>query len=240
MDRVRDAVARRHGTAQVLIAVAAVQLYELLRHLIRPDWPAAIQHARDVFALEQVAHLDIEGAVQRLALHVPLVVAALGLFYLMAHWVVTAAFLVWLYRRSRPAFLLFRDAMLLATAFALVVHVMFPAAPPRLAGLGIEDTVRTFLRFDVGSPRSAPFSDPVAALPSLHAGWAVAVGIGVVLYARSRVTRMAGALYPLLVVIATIATGNHFVLDAVAGALVMGFGLAAAGALRRGSRPAVS
>ncbi len=237
MERVRVVLARRHGSAQVLLAIAAVELYELLRRLIQPDWPVAIRHARDVFALEQLAHLDVEGAVQRLALHAPPLVAALDLFYLAAHWVVTALFLVWLYRRSRDRFLFFRDALLVATAAALVVHVSFPAAPPRLAGLGIEDTVRSLLGFDIGSPQSSPFSDPVAALPSLHAGWALAVGVGVAITARRRLTRVVGALYPLLVVIATIATGNHFLLDAVAGMAVMGLGFGAAAGLRRLTRP---
>ena len=69
VERVRVVLARRHGSAQVLLAIAAVELYELLRRLIQPDWPVAIRHARDVFALEQLAHLDVEGAVQRLALN---------------------------------------------------------------------------------------------------------------------------------------------------------------------------
>ncbi|MSY59564.1 MAG: inositol phosphorylceramide synthase [Actinobacteria bacterium] len=238
MGRIREVVIGRDGTAQVVLALVAVESYELLRRLLHPDWPLAIRHAHDIFALERFAHLDIEAATQALVIHMSPLVVALDLFYLAAHWVVTAAFLVWLFRRSRASFAFYRDALLGATALALAVHAAFPAAPPRLAGLGIDDTVRSFFGLDIGSPQSAPFSNPVAALPSLHAGWALAVGVGVASHARRRAVRWLGLLYPAVVVFATIATGNHFVIDAVAGMAVVVVGFGAAAFSRRGSRPA--
>ncbi len=116
-----------------------------------------------------------------------------------------------------------------ATAIALAVAWLFPTAPPRVAGLGLEDTLRRFSGIDIGSPGSGGLSDPVAAVPSLHAGWAVAVAAGLVLYARPAAVRALAPLYPIAVVVTILATGNHFVLDALAGVLVMaaGFGLAA-------------
>ena len=116
-----------------------------------------------------------------------------------------------------------------ATALALAVAWLFPTAPPRVAGLGLEDTLRRFSDIDIGSPGSAGLSDPVAAVPSLHAGWAVAVGAGLVLYARPAFVRVLAPLYPAAAVLTILATGNHFVVDALAGVAVMalGFGLAA-------------
>ena len=75
---------------------------------------------------------------------------------------------------------------MIATAISLFIHWQFPTAPPRLAGVGLTDTLRSFSGIDIGSPHSAPFSNPVAAVPSLHAGFALGVAYGVVKYARAR------------------------------------------------------
>jgi hypothetical protein len=230
MARVRTIVSCHYGLAQVALVLAAVQSYELLRLALRPNWPLALDHARDVVAWERAAHIGWEGSLQRAFLHVLPVVRAMNVLYVAGHFLLTAVFFVWLYRRSRPAFRVFRDAFLAATAIALVVHWQFPTAPPRLAGIGLEDTLRHLSGIDIGSPGSAGLSDPVAAVPSLHAGWATGVAAGLVLHARPLAWKAAGAVYPVAVFLTIIVTGNHFVFDALTGMLVMaaGFGLAVA------------
>ena len=156
----------------------------------------------------------------------PGLIESLNLFYLFAHFAITGLFFLWLYRRSRRGFRLFRNGFLLATAIAFVVAWRFPTAPPRVAGLGLDDTLRRFSDIDIGSPGSGGLSDPVAALPSLHAGWAFGVATGVAVYARPLLLRVAAVLYPALAVLAILATGNHFVVDALAGAAVMTLGFA--------------
>ena len=212
---------RRHALAQVAIVLAAVAAYEVSRRLLRPDWPLADRHAREVFGWERVAHVAWEAPLQAAVLGVPGLERALQIFYFAAHFAVTAAFFLWLYRRSPAAFRRYRDGFLAATALALLVHWRFPTAPPRLAGIGL---VHPGLGL-------AGLSNPVAAVPSLHAGWALGVGVGVVAYARPLAWRLAGALYPAAVCFTIVATGNHFVLDAVAGMGVLGAGFAAAAVL---------
>jgi hypothetical protein len=56
--------------------------------------------------------------------------------------------------------------------------------------------------------------------------------MGVVLFARARWLRALGAVYPPLVVLTVIVTGNHFIFDAVAGVAVLGAGFATAAWLR--------
>ena len=119
------------------------------------------------------------------------------------------------------------------------IHWRFPTAPPRLAGVGLEDTLRQLSDIDIGSPAASSFSNPVAAVPSLHAGFALGVGIGLVaLRALASSGRSIGVLYPIAVVLTTIVTGNHFILDAIAGMLVMGLGFAVAAVIfeRDGAR----
>ena len=99
---------------------------------------------------------------------------------------------------------------------------MFPTAPPRLAGLGLEDTLRRLSGIDIGSPAESAFSNPVAAVPSLHVGWALGIGLGLAIYAKPAVLRMGGVLYPLLVALTVVVTGDHSVFDAIAGMGVIG------------------
>ena len=200
--------------------VAAVAAYELARRAIAPDRFLAVRHAHDVLRLERALGISWEVSLQRAFLHAPAVVDVLGAVYLCSQFAVTAAFFVWLYRRAPDAYRRFRDGFLVATALALLVHWRYPVAPPRLAGVGVEDTVARLLHADVASR----LTDPLAAVPSLHAGWALGVGVGLVLYARRRVWRVAGLLYPCVVVLATVVTGNHFLLDAPAGFAALGLG----------------
>ena len=219
----------RDGLTQIGIVLAAVGAYEAMRLALRPDWALALAHAHEIAALERVAHVGWELPLQRELLHEPALIEAMNVFYLAAHFLVTGLFFVWLYRRSRAGFLLFRNGFMLATAIAFTVAWLFPTAPPRVAGLGLVDTLRHFSDIDIGSPGSGGLSDPVAAVPSLHAGWAVGVAAGLVIYAQPRAVRIAAVLYPAAVILTILATGNHFVLDALAGVAVMalGFGLAA-------------
>jgi hypothetical protein len=152
---------------------------------------------------------------------------ALNVFYFVGHFLITGIFFVWLYRRSWDGFRSFRDAFLIATAISVVIHWLFPTAPPRLAGVGLEDTLLVLSGIDIGSPTSAAYSNPVAAVPSLHAAYALGVGIGLMRYGRSTLVRLAGAIYPPLVILTIVVTGNHFVLDAVAGIAVIGAGFLA-------------
>src|ERR671925_516598 len=87
----------------------------------------------------------------------------------------------------------------------------------------------------VGSPRVEGLSNPVAAVPSLHAGWALGVGVGLVRYATQRWLQVLGAIYPAAVTLTIVVTGNHFIFDAIAGMVVLwaGFMVARLPRLRR-------
>jgi hypothetical protein len=225
---VRRLVSRHDGLAQLVVVLAAVGAYEALRLALRPDWPLALDNARRIAGWERAAHLAWERPVQDAALAVPGLVEAMNAFYLAGHFAITGLFFLWLYRRSRSGFRLFRNGFLFATTIALAVAWRFPTAPPRVAGLGLEDTLRHFSGIEIGSPGSGGLSDPVAAVPSLHAGWAFGVAAGLVVYGGSRAVKAAALLYPVAVVLTILATGNHFVIDVLAGAAVMALGFALA------------
>jgi hypothetical protein len=217
---------------QIGLVIGLAEAYRLLRRLIPTDWPQAIANAHHVLRLEQVSHFAWEKGIQGTFLRFPELVKAMNWFYLSSHFVVTGAFFIWLYWRNREGFSIFRDGFLLATAIALVIHWRYPTAPPRLAQMGVRDTIDLYSHLNIGRPHNERFSNPVAAVPSLHAGWALAHGVGVQLYAKNIFLRAAGVLSPLAVLLTIVVTGNHFVFDAVAGALVMAVGFAATAPFR--------
>ena len=233
MSRVRELLARRDGVAQLAVVLGAVGAYEAARLAMEPNWSQAFTNANRVESVEQVLGFAWEQSLQRAFLALPNLVAAFNLFYFIGHFLITAIFFFWLYHRSRDGFRSFRDGFLAATAIAVVIHWLFPTAPPRLAGVGLEDTLLVLSGIDIGSPHSSALSNPVAAVPSLHAAYALGVGIGMMRYARSHLVRLAGAIYPPLVVLTIVVTGNHFVFDAIAGMAVLGVGFGLARAVRR-------
>jgi hypothetical protein len=193
--------------------------------LIQPNWSAAMANAQKVATLERGLNFAWEQSLQRAFLGAPELIEAMNVFYFVGHFVLTAIFFIWLYHRSRDGFRSFRNGFLAATAIAVFIHWQFPTAPPRLlTSLGIEDTLRVISNIDIGSPKESAFSNPVAAVPSLHAGWAVGVGVGLMRYARQMFLRVLGAIYPLAVILTIVVTGNHFIFDALAGIAVLAAG----------------
>ena len=236
MSRARRLLLRVDPFLQIGLVIALAEAYRLLRRLIPTDWPQAIANAQHVERLEDVTHVAWEQGIQGWFLRFPELVKGMNWFYLSSHFVVTGAFFVWLYWRNREGFSIFRDGFLLATAIALVIHWRYPTAPPRLANMGVRDTIDLYSGVNIGSPHHERFSNPVAAVPSLHAGWAMALGVGIVIYARNYLLRAVGILYPTAVLLTIVVTGNHFIFDALAGALVMAVGFAATAPFRVGAR----
>ena len=239
MSRVRTVLARRDGVAQLAVVLVAFAAYEAARLAMTPDWGRAFANAQRIEAVESALGVAWEQSLQRAFLALPDLVSALNVFYFVGHFLFTGIFFFWLYHRSRDGFRSFRDGFLFATAIAVVIHWLFPTAPPRLADAGLEDTLLVLSGIDIGSPTSSAISNPVAAVPSLHAAYAVGVGVGMLIYGRSWLVRGAGVVYPPLVVLTIVVTGNHFLLDAVAGIAVLGVGFLLVRRLRgRGEEPA--
>ena len=184
MSRVRQLLARRDGVAQIAVVLGAVAAYEAARLAMKPNWAQAFENANRIQYVEQALGFAWEQSLQRAFLALPNLVAALNLFYFIGHFLFTAIFFFWLYHRSRDGFRSFRDGFLAATAIAVVIHWLYPTAPPRLAGVGLKDTLLLLSGIDIGSPDSSALSNPVAAVPSLHAAYALGVGIGMIRYAR--------------------------------------------------------
>src|SRR5437868_1343881 len=202
-------------------------VYEATRGLVAGDATVALRHAHEVISLERSLHVFVEARIQHAALAVPGLVGTLGFAYLTLHLSLSGGLLLWLHRRRPAAYPFVRTTLLLATALAVIGYVVFPTAPPRLSDVGIVDTVSGG---DVNLNRGLVSSlyNPFAAVPSLHIGYALIVGASIERHALHSITRLAALAYPLFVLLVIVATGNHFLLDAAAGAIVAGIAFLAA------------
>jgi membrane-associated phospholipid phosphatase len=222
---------RARGRAQLLLFAAVYLLYLVGRWATGSDMPAALDHARWVVALEQDAGIGVEQSVQR-ALDGGAAMWVLSNVYLAAQLVVLPAALIWLYRAAPAVYRRLRDTVIAAWLLALPVYALFPTAPPRLAGIGMRDTVSAQAGVAL-TGHSTVFYNPIAAVPSLHCGFAFAVGAALYAGCRTRVARGLALLWGPLVSLSVVATGNHYLFDVAAGVLVALAGYAARPAWER-------
>lgn len=223
-----DWLAARHSLrVEAALVVVLYAVYEATRGLVAGNPSVALQHARLIASYERSAHVFVEADVQHAAQAVPGLVGTLGLFYLTLHLGVTIVYLLWLHRRRPTAFPVVRTALLVASALALIGYVAFPAAPPRMAALGIGDTLSND-GVDLSHGLISSLYNPFAAVPSIHICYALIIGASLVRFGRRSALRIAGLLYPALVLMIVVATGNHFFFDALAGAAVALIGMAVA------------
>jgi len=231
--RLRRWLSVRHSLGlEAALVVTLYGVYELARGLVVVNTREADRHADQLVALERSLHLFVEGRVQHAADAVPGLAGLLGVSYLTLHLAVTAVVLLWLHRRRPTAFPFVRTTLLVASALALVGFLAYPTAPPRLAGIGIADTVSTG-HVNLNHGLVSSLYNPYAAVPSMHVGYALIVATSLLRYGRRWLVRSLAAVYPAFVLLVVVATGNHFFLDAAAGALVAALAFAAASLLTR-------
>jgi membrane-associated phospholipid phosphatase len=211
---------------QLLLYLSAYWAYSSTRWIAAGEVPKATAHARWIVRLEQSLHLSVEGSVQR-ALDSGAPIWVLNHLYLGAQFVVVPGALIWLYARSPAIYRELRNTVLATWLIAVPIYALFPVAPPRLAGIGIADTISGQSGTNLNSHVATSFYNPFAAVPSLHAGFAFAVGIAVAAALRRRWAKALALLWGPAVTLAVIATGNHFLFDVAAGLLVTAVGFLA-------------
>jgi PAP2 superfamily len=216
----RTASSPHRGSIEVATLAALYAVYEIVRGQGHATVAAAQAHTDWIVELERRFHVFGERAVQHAADAVPGAPTLLGIAYIALHFAGTTAFLVWLYRRHRERFALVRNTLIAATGIALTLYVVFPVAPPRLAALGFVDTVSHSAKVNLSSDVLGSLYNPFAAVPSLHFGYALLIGLTL----ASLGHRAIGWSYPVVMLIVIVATGNHFFFDAAAGALTVGAG----------------
>lgn len=198
----------------------------------------AEHHGDQILAIERFLRIDIEHWVNHAVFRIGFLRDFFDFYYESFHFFVPLAVLGVLYARRPADYRWARSALGFATLLALVGFWLYPLAPPRLMpGLGVIDTVhgvQDFSKPDYGTLTA--LTNQYAAMPSLHFGWALWCGLVIAILAPKWWMKALGLLHPFFTLSAIVATGNHWVLDAVGGAAVVaaGFGLTH---LLQGPRP---
>jgi len=217
---------------QAALVAAGIFVYFRVRGLTEGSEDVAVRHAHDIASLERHLGIDVEEAVQAPVETSEAAEALANWVYIWGHWPVIIVTMVWLAWHHRDVFLRLRNGMLVSGGLGLVIFATYPVAPPRLAELGLVDTVtRSSDSYRVLQPPA--FVNQYAAMPSLHYGWDLLVGMAIVTAATTTWLRVVGWVLPVLMAWAVVATANHFVLDVVAGAALALVGHLAALGLER-------
>lgn len=186
----------------------------------------AEEHGEEIHSIERALHIDVERWANHAVVQVDWVRNFFDFYYESFHFGVPLAILAVLYWRRPVDYRWARTAIGFATVFALIGFWLYPLAPPRLMpGLGFIDTVhgtQDFSRPDYGT--LTELTNQYAAMPSLHFGWSLWCGLVILILAPRWWMKALGLLHPLFTLTAIVVTGNHWVLDAVGGAAVVGAG----------------
>jgi hypothetical protein len=202
---------------QIIIVISAIVVYFGVRHLTEGSASQAVANADRVVDFERALGLHHEHWLQTTFAGTSAVSTFFNWIYIWGHWPVIAATLIWLARSNPEIYLRTRNAMIMSGAIGMVIFATFPVAPPRLAGMGMVDTVTVSSHaYRVFQPPM--FTNQYAAVPSLHVGWDLLMGIAIAIAARRLWVRVLGVVMPVAMTLAVILTANHYIVDAMAGA----------------------
>jgi len=210
---------------EVAFGLLGALAYFGVRGITEGNVAVAHENAKEVVAFEKAFGMYWELQLQELVIDSGWIVTFMNWVYIYGHWPVIGAVAAWLLLRDPDAYRLYRNAFLISGAIGLVVFATYPLAPPRLADLEIIDTVSEQSRsFQYLQPPT--FVNQYAAMPSLHVGWNILIGIALVKSAASYLPlKVFGWVMPTLMAISVVLTANHYLIDGVVGALVALFGL---------------
>ena len=223
---------------EIVLILALWVVYSLARLLADTSMAPAVDRAHELLQFEQGIGIHWEVPINDLFVDYRVLGLIGSYWYASLHYVVTAAVLVWLWRLGADRYGPARRALVIGTLIGLLCYIAMPTAPPRFIH-GYVDVLSLHAAdgwwgADASAPRGlGGLTNELAAFPSLHAGWALWVALALQLYATRHWVRVLGWVYAVGTTIVIVGTGNHWVVDAVMGWLVVLAGWAVAEALGR-------
>jgi membrane-associated phospholipid phosphatase len=217
-------VGLRRLARELLLVAVFLAIYEEIRwNMVQAGGPAA-SHALSIVSAERDLGLFHERALQAVFIRWDSVTDAFNTYYGGTHFLIPAVVLAWLLLRHPEQYARARTALAVTTAVAFVCFWLCPVAPPRLlpASFGFVDTLRAGGSGHLESSLINSAGDQYASMPSLHVAWAVWCALALYPVVRHWALRAIVVAYPLMTTLVVVATGNHFFLDAVAGAVLVG------------------
>ena len=207
---------------EVGLVVGAYFAYMYTRRLVFPDIEAtALDNARRIVSLEKSLGFFWEPHWQSWALDSARgVVLFFNWAYFITFFPIVLTTGIVLYFANRQRYTYYRNVVLISFGFALLMFMLFPLAPPRMLADHFVDTIKIFGPPFYASREAANYYNAFAAMPSVHFSWTVILGI-MFFRSGSRWLKILGVVYPTMTLFAITITGNHYILDAVGGVVVM-------------------
>lgn len=227
-------LARPRWWTELPLILLVYLAYSGARLLARGDVSTAEDNGLAILRVERALLLNAEEPLNDLFTAHALIGVPSSFLYASLHYLVTPLILVWLFRSHPVRYRLMRTWLLVSTLLGLIGFTLLPTAPPRLlhSGQGFVDSLAQYSAYGWWSDAaSAPsglgdITNQYAAMPSLHVGWALWCGVVLWRYGPpTLLVRSTAAGYPLITTVVVLGTANHYLLDVVAGAAVMGAGL---------------
>lgn len=217
--RLAATVRRPRIIGELLVVLLLLRAYDLVRGHAQVREAAALRHGRQLLDIERWLHINFELSANLWATQQKALTLLASYWYQFAHLSVTIAVLVWCWWRRADSYRRARNALVLTNVLGLAIFLVYPAAPPRfLPGFGFVDSVANA---GFGPTHGGPVTaDQFGAFPSLHLAWAVWTAVVAHRLVRSSTLRWLWLGYPVITATVVVVTGNHYLLDIIAGILI--------------------
>jgi hypothetical protein len=205
---------------QLAVIAAAYYAWRYARGAVDGSMTASFAHARDLVDVERSLGALVEPGIQDWAVSSgwPAEVARWG--YANLHFKGSCLALAAIFFVFRRSYGFVRNTVLAAMAISVIAYALYPTAPPRfLPELGLDPSNAVTGNDPLLSSPGDPLFNPFAAVPSMHVGLSLILFWSLGLLVRPRALKALLFGYPLLMTYVVVASGNHFWLDAVFGAV---------------------
>jgi hypothetical protein len=207
---------------EMALLIAGLFAYRAARLLVKDELVEAYANSDRLIGWERHLRIFNEVDFQALILDNDLAIWLANRYYFYAHFVGTLVCIIWIYVIHPDHYGRIRRVLFATTGCALIIHIGFPLAPPRWFGdLGFIDTLQVYGPKIYDSETVANTANQIAAMPSLHVGWAV-IGGWAVVKAGTHWLRWVALLHPAVMTITVVVTGNHWWLDAIVAIVIVG------------------
>lgn len=222
----RDALARLAPRGpldlivQFAIVAAAYTAWRYARGAVEQGMGEAFANARDLIALERAIHTFVEIDVQRWSVDTGWPADFAGWWYRNAHFRGSCAALLFVYFFRQPQFRFVRNMLIASFVISWLGYALYPTAPPRfIPELDLDTSSAVTGNNPLISNPGDPLFNPFAAVPSMHVGLSSLFGVTLALLVRPRALKVLFLAYPLLMTYVVVATGNHYWIDGLFGAM---------------------
>ncbi|MGI5940043.1 MAG: phosphatase PAP2 family protein [Thermoleophilia bacterium] len=221
-----DRITAKGVFGELLFLGVALGVYFVVRCLVRDVGTQPLDNAAALLRLEASLHLNWEVPLQRAFLHrSELLIHVLNFIYAWGYWLILIGSLSYLYVRFHEFYRGLRNAMIVSGVIGVFIFASFPVAPPRLAAMGIFDTVKMASSVLEEVARPSGIVNENAAMPSFHFGWVLLCSICLSMVFKRQSSKILVLALPLVMGLTIIVTGNHYVVDAIVGGAISLFAL---------------